>query len=393
MKLEYFNIFGHVSVLLWMVMLFLWGVHWLRRRKRWWCHAALVLGLAALVCAKINSLTYVNRIQIDQSEQLAEARARREAARKAAEESRKGEVAQVRFAEDDADDFLDKAGMDEADKKYLENAGRIAAEMEGEPAWKKEKKQRSGPRVDDSLEGMLNPEQESDESSSLDQLAAADEAAQPIFMSAEDHYAANRLDALNLRWIRILIVLALVFVVVDYLRRMNVYREAYLPLPLPSRWVNAMTPMPPAWSRPDRPRRNMPEELSWLSRRGDAFIYLTDADAKTAQIPEQSKRFALGGGKVDVLRADPGNPLIDNTFIFEALWYNRASFVVDSAERGEAFVTELLDKLRGRRETRARVRQNVHLVWDLATPIPADIRAELIKLAAATGWSVMENTK
>ena len=36
------------------------------------------------------------------------------AARKAAEEQRSGEVAQIRFAEDDADDFIDAAGMDAA---------------------------------------------------------------------------------------------------------------------------------------------------------------------------------------------------------------------------------------------------------------------------------------
>lgn len=392
MKLAYFNIFGHISVLLWMLMLVLWLVHVLKRPRRWWCHLAVITGLISLICAEINSATYVNRIQIDQSEEIAAAQARREAARKAAEDARKGEVAQIRFAEDDGDDFLDTAGMDEADKKYLENAGRIAAGMDKEPAWKREKKQRSGPREDNSLEGMLNPEAENDQGLATDQLVDS-EAIEPVVMSAEDHYAANRLDALNLRWIRILILLGIVFVIVDYIRRLNVYREAYLPLPLPSSLVNSMLPMPAVWSRPDNPRRSLPEELSWMSRRGDAFVYLTDDETKAARIPHQTKRLCIGGPRVDVLQPGPDNPLIDDDFIFEGLWYNRASFLIDSATRVEEFLRYLMSRLRERRATRARVHQTVHIVWDLQTAIPAEIRPELTKLAAATGWSIMEEVR
>lgn len=390
MKFAYFSLIGHASVILWLSMLVLWVAHALRRPRRWWCHLALVAGLLALVCAKINSSTYVNRIQIDQSEQIATEQARRDAARKAAEDSRKGEVAQIRFAEDDADDFLDKAGMDEAEKKYLENVGKIKEDSAGEPAWKRGKKTRSTSQTDDSLEGMLNPEGAQEGDDTLDEMADNEEAVDPIVMSAEDHYAANRLDSLNLKWIKFLLLLGIIYVIVDYLRRLNIYNEAYFPLPVPSAWANGFTPMPAVWSRPVRPRRTMTEELAWLNRRGDAFLYLTDDQTAATEIPRKTHRLPAKLSPVDVLRVSPDQPLMDDTFIFEGLWFNRASFVIDSATRAREFLNHLLEKLRGRKETRARVSQTVHIIWDLATPIPEDVRVELLKLADATGISVME---
>ncbi|MDT8390932.1 MAG: hypothetical protein RRC34_10535 [Lentisphaeria bacterium] len=391
MNLQIFSPIGYVSVLLWLAMLALWAAHALRRPRGWWCHLALAAGLLALICAKINSTTYVNRIQVDQSEQIAAEQARRDAARKAAEDARKGEVAQIRFAEDDADDFLDKAGMEEADKKYLENAGKSKQSATEDPAWKREKKTRSGSRTDDSLEGMLNPEGTQKAADSLDNMTETEEAVAPIVMSAEDHYTANRLDSLNLKWIKILLALGALYVVIDYLRRLNIYNEAYFPLPVPSAWPNSFTPMPTMWSRPARPRRSMTEELTWLIRRGDAFLYLTDDQTAAAEMPRKTYRLPAKLEPVDVLHVSPDQPLLDDTFIFEGVWFNRASFVISSATRAAECLNHLLEKLRGREETRARVSQTVHIIWDLATPIPEHLRAELLKLAEATGISVMEN--
>ncbi|MGY8994712.1 MAG: hypothetical protein ACKVK8_11275, partial [Rhodospirillales bacterium] len=111
---NYFSIAGYLSIALWLVVPILWLVHAVRRPRRWICHYAVIVAVAALFFATINSKTYVNRIQIDRSEEIEAAQARQAAARKAAEESRAGEVAQVRFAEDGASDFLDEGGMDDA---------------------------------------------------------------------------------------------------------------------------------------------------------------------------------------------------------------------------------------------------------------------------------------
>lgn len=386
MPLNIFNIFGYLSVLLWVSMLVLWALHFLRRPRGWLCHCALALGLLALLFATINSKTYVNRIRIDYSEQIAEAQARQQAARQAAEKARSEEVAQIRFAEDDSDDYLDLGGLEEADRKYLESFDESAL-----PEWKKEKRVRRASRArDDSVEGLLNTQEQQ---SGADVSALEGDAAEsePVTMSQANVVLANRLDGLNLKLIRWLLLIGVILLVVDYLRRLNSYTEAYLPLPLPSSLVNGMTPLPSVQRRPSTPRRPMPEELAWLIRRGDAFVYMTDQEERAAGLPDTLHRLPLKRRPVDILNPAATAPAVDDSFVFEALWYNRASFVVTSRERAVAMLEHFTDMLRRRRETRARVRQTVHVVWDCGTAVPAPLREDLLALAAAAGWSILLN--
>ena len=91
-----FGLIGYISILLWLGMIGLMVLQEVKKPRRWFCHIALIVGLVALVCAKVNSHSHVNRLEIDRSEQIAEQQARQEAARKAAIEARGDEVSQVR---------------------------------------------------------------------------------------------------------------------------------------------------------------------------------------------------------------------------------------------------------------------------------------------------------
>ncbi len=377
---QLFSTIGYVSVGLWAVMLLLWGLHAIVRPRRWLCHAALVVGVAAYVLAVVNSRSYVNRIQVDRSEALAAVQARAEAARKAAEAARADEVAQVRFAEDGATDFLDEGGMDDADRKYM-----ASFDEEGVPAWKKQKKTRSQTRErDDSLVAMLDAGAgEGDKGVNADVLEKA--AAEPIMMSEKEQMLANRLDRLNLRLIRWLILIGVGIVVLDYLKRMNSYEEAYLPLPLPSAWVNGLTPLPPVRTWPRKPRRPLPEELSWLTRRGDTFLYLADRRDAVARVPEQTWRMPRRRlGPVDIIHVTDEYPVAAD-FVFETLWYGRSSFVVDSAARSGRMLARIMELLEERKTSCARVRQTVHVVWDLQSPVREETVAEFERLGRATG--------
>jgi hypothetical protein len=381
MNLALFSFWGYLSVLLWLAVPALWLLHAVRRPRRWFCHYAVVVAVVALGVAKLNSVTYVNRIQIDYSEQIAAEQARQEAARKAAEASRAGDVAQVRFAEDDASDYLDEAGMDEADLKYLGSFDEAET-----PEWKKQKKSRSQtPASDDSLESMLDPTAEAEKG--VDTEVIEDDAEkEPIMMPEKQYMLANRLDGLNLKWIRLLILAGVGVVVLDYLKRSNCYEDAYLPLPLPSRWLNGMAPLPVVRALPDPPRRTMPEELAWLVQKGDTFLYLTDDSRSGAAIPQQLPRLPLDLLPVDVLHVSPDDALIDSDFVFETLWYGRSSFVVDSAARATPLVARLLELLELRKISRAKVRQTVHVVWDLPTPLSPETVAAFERLGRATGF-------
>lgn len=383
MNWQIFSIFGYLSVALWLTATLLWLVYWVRKQSRLRFIAA-VLTLAALVCAKVNSSTHVNRIETIPTAALSELGSRAEEIRKAALEGRSSEVAQITFAEDAKGEFLDKAGMDEADLKYL------GGDKSGTPEWKRQKQSRSNDAGKDaSPEDKLNAEISGPETAKGVDVGIAGESEKrpPILMSEADVATAHRLDRWNLRIARFLLLAAVLLLAVDYLRRANNYSLASLPIPLPSALLNSFTPMPPAVVRPQPPRRTMPAELEWFAKRGDSFVYLTDkpanADAAIAHLESLPKR-----QRPHVLRVTDG---ISDEFVFESLWFGRASFVVDSAARAMGLLASFNRLLEQRRSTRARVSQTAHIVWDFNSPVPEATRESIVKLAQATGVSLLSS--
>ena len=138
--------------------------------------------------------------------------------------------------------------------------------------------------------------------------------------------AANRLDKTNLTATQVVLFLAALFVVVDYVRRLNVYREAYFPLPVPSAWADALTERPAVASHPDKPRLSLIEELQFITRRGEVFIHFTCepsvADQVSTELPRLRRSLADTGGG---LEQEDG---LDDRFVFETLWFGRNSFVL-----------------------------------------------------------------
>ena len=381
MNWEYFNIAGYVSVLLWLSVPVLWILHMKIGPNRRLAQAVLVFAVAAFVLAKINSITHVNRIEVDRTAQMAEWQAQQEATRQGALKDLGKDAAQIAFAEDSAGDSMDKAGLDEADLKYMEKL-----QEDSVPDWKKAKKSRSGEGAPgDDLESMLG-DGETTEGVESEELAEEIREPSAIMLEA-DMMLANRLDGLNLDAAFWAIFLGLLLVLVDYLRRANLYRHATAPLPLPSRWINALTPHPTVVDRPNPPRRKVPEELAWLTKRGDAFLYITDESSRAAEIPESMTRFANRFGRVEVLRVGRETAGMDDEFIFESLWFRRASFVVDSTARAEDLLQHFIEFLGKRHTTRARVRQTVHIVWDARQAMPESLRDELIRLGEPAGFS------
>jgi len=155
---------------------------------------------------------------------------------------------------------------------------------------------------------------------------------------------------------------------------------------LPSALVNAMAKTPPFVNRPAQARRDLQGELAWLARRGDCFILLTD-DAATAQaVPSALPRLGTFLRPFDVLRVS--SEQISNDFIVEGLWYGRACFVIDSAERAGSFLARFQELLELRKKNRAHARQTFHIVWDLAEPMTTHQSIVLERLAKATGFSL-----
>jgi hypothetical protein len=387
MNWNYFSLIGYLSVLLWVSVPVLWAMNRLRRTSRWLCPIALGVAVLAFAFAKVNSKTHVNRIEPDLSGQVAELQAREEAKRKAAEDGRGEDVAQIRFAEDASGDFLDKAGMDQADLKYMESVSQSS-----EPEWKKAKKAKksrsSGGEEDGDLDSMLGGDKAITgvETDKLEEGAGPE----PILMKDSDMARAHRLDGMNLTVSKVLIALAVLMVVFDYLRRANIYQIASRPFPLPSAWVNGFTPHPPVVVRPASARRSMMEELAWLAKRGDSFVYVTDDDQAAAGILSSLPRLGKSRGPVDVMHVTAEGCEISDDFIFESLWYGRGCFVVNSADRAERMLARFLGLLEERKKVRARVSQTAHVVWDAKHPLSGPQTIAFARLAKATGFSWFE---
>lgn len=383
MNWELFSLIGYVSVALWVCVPLLWLLHVLIRPRKWLGHVALLSAVCALLLAEVNSRTHVSRIAVDQTEMVRNELAARDLARQQAEAERAEDAADITFAEDAAGDRLDKAGLDDTDLEYFESFGSDT------PAWKKQKQTRDGNAdEDDDLEAMIGGVTERD-GVEVEGMAEA-EKREPIFMSEKDTLAANRLDKANLTAAQVFLALAVLFVVVDYVRRLNVYREAYFPLPIPSKWADALTARSSITVYPESPRRSLQEELRFISRRGEVFLYFTDDRAEAGQVAKTMPRLPGGKWPIHVVDLDAGGEL-DDRFVFETLWFGRNSFSLNDAACSLRLLEAFVEWLALRRASKAHTRQTVHLVWDLPLEVPEQTAKRLDVLCQATGFVLLIN--
>jgi hypothetical protein len=370
-NMEYFSLSGYASVLTWIGGLVLLVLHFIFKPRQTVCHSALAIVLVAFALAKFNSLAYVNKIQPDLSQQKAQLEAKIAAKQQEVLDDRGTQVAQIQFAEDGKDEFLDHAGLDEED---LETIDQIREELT--PEWKQEKKTRSSPAPDSAGEGM---------DTSFVKNSIED---QPVTMLEIDMMRANQYDTLNLLIIKTLIGLSLLVIIYDYLRRHNLYELSYFPIKIPSVLANLITPYPPVIDRSRQSRRSVAEELAWLTKRGDSFIYFSShpeniKKAEEILIPFSEKK----KDSLQVINTETAS--CTDEFAFENWWFGRASIIVGNANNAESMIQKFIKLLEVRKSTRAQIRQTAHLVWDLDFPIPTDTQVRLKQLAARTGFSLL----
>lgn len=383
--LSMFGIFGYLSVVLWFTVPLLWWLHSKKRPRRWICHYALLIAFVALLLSELNSRLYVNRIQIDQSEAIAAAQARQAEARQKAEDERADDVAQIRFAEDDRTDFLDMGGLDDADRKYIESM--TETDDSAVPAWKRQKRERSSSPADD---GSLESELDTTEEAGGVETGLGESGKDAIVLPENLYMLANRLDGLNLKWVRFLFLLSIGIVIADYLKRGNIVDECYFPLPLPSILYNGMTPLPAICPVSVTGLEDRLADLTSLVRKGETFIYVTGDAEQASAIPDALPRLPKSLALFEVIHVDQDEGLIDDQFVFEGAWYNRAAFVIGTTERIESFLGSIYQSLVEYRHTRACVRQNVHIVWDLDVPVSDALHEDVIQLIHASGISIRE---
>jgi len=356
MNWQAFSTIGYLSIALGVGALAVWLLHWFRPH-RFLPYIGFGLALAALIGARHNSTNHVSLVQVDPSIQLAKMADAQREKEQAMIESRTDQVDNIQFAEDSRGENLDTAGMDEVDLKYMK-----AIIGEDEPAWKSNKKQRGeNAEQDDSLESKIGAKTKT-EGAYITALQQ-EQAPEPILMDEASVVLSQKLDLWNLNFTFYLMILAAVVLMLDYLRRANIYQEAMRPVPLPSSWLQAFTPLPVIFNQPDKARRDITSQLAWFTRRGDQWIYFTDRQDKTEDIRSSLAILKRWPYRLDLIEVDER---ITNELVMESAWYGRASFICDDSERALSLLGYCLSQLKHRRITRARAPQYVHLVWDCA---------------------------
>ena len=66
-----------------------------------------------------------------------------------------------------------------------------------------------------------------------------EEPPEPILLDEASVVLSQKLDFWNLNFSKYVLILAFVILLLDYIRRANIYKEALWPVPLPSSWLTA----------------------------------------------------------------------------------------------------------------------------------------------------------
>ena len=356
----YFEAVGVASVLAWMLaaalsLLFILG---LRRSKICW--TALILAIAGLVFAWINSHN-ISRIEIDRSEELAASRQR---------------VAQLA----DKDELATESHMSqESEKAKWAEAGREEGKQDdGTPAYRK-----GG--IVDREEGM----KDRDYVPPVGPAGGGPSLAKKVRTMKDHEFAhADRLANLNLFCARWTLYLAVLLVVVDYFRRLSKTFGSFLPLPLGGPLVDSLFPK----SHAVVARGNAPQWKRFLQqtvRKGETFIYFSNHDPWPAPYLRRLPSLIPLPWRLEKLTRHVDDDLNDE-FLLESAWFGRYCFVLlGEGPHALRRLGALADFLELRRQTRASATHTVSVLWDLGTPIPTELLDRLLPLCRQANFRLI----
>jgi len=336
---------------------------------------ALGLALAGLLAEGANRSFYIAWVRLDESEQR-EAEARREEEqRQKLLEARKDEVASVRYAEDTEEDRLDLAGLKEEEHANIYEAAAKTGQVDV-PEYR-----RGGPK-----ERSPEAKGEGEYLESVKEAQAGDEEAQKedesnYYMLAPEQYTtALRLVPWNRQVAEYVLWLALLVLVIDYLRRFNGPLANVPPLPVGGAWLDTLAPGDRILWFPEASGELITWYMERIPRRGESWIALglTGGAAEVPAVPR------VRAGSHDFVQVPhflwPRDVEGDAEFALESAWFGRACVTAPDPGESERLLDALFHFLDYRVQTRAHARRAVHVVW---APAEVPDEARVRRLAEA----------
>ncbi|MBU4198443.1 MAG: hypothetical protein KJ919_00765, partial [Verrucomicrobia bacterium] len=288
----YFGIVGIASIIAWLGALALALNFAFHERRTFFFTRAVVLALIGILLAQINS-SNVSRIEVDHRQELKEARERQQNAQQEEMDIFKKRAANIRFAEDNADDQLDLAGVPSSDKRSIYE--KAADEKSGGEQRKKTGRKRWRPIG--SATGNQTLTADLGESAEEEPTAVR-------LLPQRDVNRADQLDFLNVWTARLVLFAVLLALVLDYFSRFRRTVGAVLPLPISGRFTDSLFPKKHSavlrGGHPDFAQ----SYLETVVRKGECFIYCGETDLP---LPPAIARihfpvFDLGQYFIDVIR-------------------------------------------------------------------------------------------
>jgi len=362
---------GLISVLGWMIALALGAAYLIRLRSPIVSRAVVVLAVTAFVCARLASTT------ISEIETIPTPPPNDAEKAKALENMQKRAV-NVRFAEDSSTDRLDIGG---ASTHELKAAGvEVAPPAADNYDFRSKGKQQrdAGMSKGISIEGATPTTAPSEEAPPVKAARALPE---------PDVLRANRLDDVNLFMARVTLIIAVILLLGDYLRRFNQTFARVFPLPLAGRLIDSLFGKAHAvhvTRKAGGGERAIQKFLETALLKGESFIYMGPSDpwAKERDLPRllvRKKRV-----RIDKLVCDAASTPEFRAFAFEAAWHGQGCVVVTGDEAAQAMAMLIVEGLgEGKRNVEPTSR-TVNVVWEFDAP-PADELLERLARACTQG--------
>ncbi len=362
----------------------------LTRRVRAIHWAAIGLALAGFFLADLNSTYYVQVIREDISEALKAAEEARRLEREKELRKLRDQAADIAFAEDTAADPLDLAGVEKAKvEKVMSDGTVVTVTDEGEAAppgyaYRERGKQGRDPNAERVREGEEKALTEQRLPPSGDEAAPAEHDQEGISLPPQERQVAQDLDVANLFAARSVLWVAVLMVLVDYVRQFNRTVGSHWTVPIAGRVVDALSPKTHAVRLTAPAPEAVARYIEDVVRKGETFLYFGPDDPWPDR--QALHRVAVRGRSVAwplaKLVYGPGPLPVDETFVFESAWFGRYGVVLRGEERARQMLDALLSYLDRKHRPRARARRSVHVVWDFMTPLDDETFDELAYLAS-----------
>ena len=374
---DYFGVIGVASIAAWLLALAALVVYAVKVRKPRVIHAALLIGVVAIVLAEINS-SNIDTIQVlPEAPPAADADKVNERTLKTIQTR----ASEIRFAEDDKATGTAAKKPGDADLSYdYRKSGKQTRES-GRSLGHGVNVPTTTPAASQPAEADVTPS------------ASESIASNVRRMSSIDVTLANRYDGMNLRIARFTLFAAVVLLLIDYLRRFNLITERLTPLPVPPLIANFVSQVFSPARRVLIARQGDGDALPRVVaesavRKGEAFVYFGSKDPWAE--PSLTKLpVARHSCRMDKLAIDDSPNAYRPVFVADAVWYGRASAVVIGEKPTASVLGALLERA-GRRETiEPAARRRINVIWDHATPPPATAFADLSIEAARQNLRVL----